>query len=306
MPPLLAGVFWTLVFVVVEAIQFVYFGGLFQEISSFTFGFFVFGIIAILFISGSAITASGQLRIALNNPKLLFRLNLYATLAWASYLTSVQLLEPAVVYTIAAGAMPVAAYLADRLGANEGQQPINAIEALGLLLLIAAIIYLVGVTLSGNSGFVRGGSLTALAGVLLAIADGVFFTLMLICSQRLDTKGVGPGTVFGLRFPLYVVTAGGLSLYGLDAKTALPADTVLFIVLLGLLLTVPHLYALQRAVGNISTAAISALTTLGPFIIFLLQIFEDRVEYSNATLVGLVIYCVGSLISVAGTLRCSK
>ena len=306
MHPLLAGVFWTLVFVVVEAIQFVYFGGLFQQISAFTFGFFVFGIITILFVGISAITASGQIRIAISNPKLLFWLNFYATLAWASYLTSVQLLEPAVVYTISAGAMPVAAYLARRFSAHEGQSSVNPLEPFGLLLLIAAIIYLTGVTLSGNSGFVRGGSLTALAGVLLAIADGVFFTLMLICSQKLDTKGVGPATVFGLRFPLYVVAAGGLSLYGLDAKTALPTDTILIIILLGLLLTVPHLYALQRAVGKISTAAISALTTLGPFIIFILQIFEGRVEYSNATLVGLVIYCVGSLVSVVGALRSSK
>lgn len=305
MHPLAVGVLWTLVFVVVEAIQFVYFGGLFQEISSFTFGFVVFGIIAILFIGGSAIKTPGQLRIALSNPNLLFRLNLYATLAWASYLTSVQLLEPAVVYTISAGTMPITAYLAYRLGAPEGQALRNSAELIGLLLLIAATLFLTVVTVSGYSGFVRGGRLTGLVGVLLAISDGVFFTLMLIYSQRLDTKGVGPGTVFGLRFPLYVVTAGGLSLYGLDAKSALPPDTIIIIVLLGLLLTVPHLYALQRAVGKISTASISAITTLGPFIIFSLQIFEGRVEYSDATLAGLVIYCVGSFVSVLAVMRTS-
>ncbi|MGI9319486.1 MAG: hypothetical protein ACR2QW_19310 [bacterium] len=298
------GILWTLVFVVIEAIQFVYFGALFQDISSFLFGFFVFGIIAIIFISGSAIRNPDQLSIALRNPAPLIKLNIFATLAWAAYLTSVQLLEPAVVYTISAGAMPVTAYLASRLNPGHGSQ--NRFERYGLLILIFAILYLTVVTVSGNSGFVSGGKGVGVMGVLLAIADGVFFTWMLIYSQKLDSIGVGPGTVFGLRFPLYVVAAGGLSMYGLDARPPIPNDTLIIIILMGLLLTVPHLYALQRAVSKISTPMISALTTLGPFIIFSLQIIEGRVQYSNATLAGIFIYCLGSFVSVAGVVKSSK
>ena len=45
------GVLWGLVFVVIESIQFVYFGGLFQRMSSFEFGFLVFGIASAAFIA---------------------------------------------------------------------------------------------------------------------------------------------------------------------------------------------------------------------------------------------------------------
>lgn len=306
MNALLAGLLWTLAFVLIEAVQFVYFGGLFQNVSSFLFGFYVFGIVAITFIVGSAIRAPGQLSIALRNPKHLIRLNIFATLAWASYLTSVQLLEPAVVYTISAGVMPVTAYLAFRFNVTEGHNIRHRLEFIGLLILLFAISYLAVITVAGYSGFVRGGFFAGVIGILLAIADGVFFTWMLISSQRLDKIGVGPGTVFGLRFPLYVITAGAMTFYGFDAKPPLPVDTLLVIIVLGLLLTVPHLYALQRAVARISTPMISALTTLGPFIIFILQIIEGRVQYSQATLLGLFIYCVGSMVAVVGAIKSSE
>lgn len=305
MNPLLAGILWTLAFVVIEAVQFVYFGGLFQNISPFLFGFFVFGIVAIVFIGGSAIKSPGRLRVALRSPAQLIKLNIFATLAWASYLTSVQLLEPAVVYTISAGVMPVTAYLAFRFNVNEGQNIRHTFEFIGLVILIISIVYFAIVVVKGHSGFVRGGTTAGVIGILLAIADGVFFTWMLICNRRLDKIGVGPGTVFGLRFPLYVITAGGLTFYGFDTRPAIPVDTLIIIILLGLLLTVPHLYALQRAASRISTPLISALTTLGPFIIFVLQIIEGRVQYSQATLLGLFIYCVDSLVSVVGAIKSS-
>ncbi len=47
--------------------------------------------------------------------------------------------------------------------------------------------------------------------MLLAFGEGALFTWLLISCQRLDRTGVGPGVVFGLRFPLYVLVAGGLS-----------------------------------------------------------------------------------------------
>lgn len=34
-----ADILWTLAFVIIEAVQFVYFGGIFQNISLFVFGF---------------------------------------------------------------------------------------------------------------------------------------------------------------------------------------------------------------------------------------------------------------------------
>ncbi len=302
MSKLTVGISWTVFFVVMEAFQFVYFGGIFQKISSFLFGFLVFGIVTIMFVGGSAIAHPNQLSAAFRNSKNLIGINVSNTFAWAAFFTSVQLIEPAVVYTISAGVMPITAFLAYRFGFSEGHKNLHKYEIMGMILLLFGIIFLAIITIGGHSGFVRGGSYVAAIGVLLAIVDGILFTIMLIYSQRLDKSGVGPTVVFGLRFPLYVLAAGGLSIYGVDAKSALPSSDLGIIVLLGLILTVPHLFALQKALTQISTPLISTLTTLGPFIIFLLQIFEGRVEYSSVTLIGLFVYFAGAMLSVYGLL----
>jgi drug/metabolite transporter (DMT)-like permease len=175
----------------------------------------------------------------------------------------------------------------------------------GNLLLFGGVVYLAVVTVAGWSGFVRGDTDVAIAGVLLAVTDGALFTWVLIYCQRLDRAGVGPSAVFGLRFPLYVVVAGSFAVLGFDQKAAIPHLDIATIVVVGLALTIPPLYALQRAVANVSTLTISALTALGPFVIFSLQVVESRVEFSQATLAGLLLYFVGALLSAIGAVRAS-
>ncbi|MGI9413542.1 MAG: hypothetical protein ACR2PM_07730, partial [Hyphomicrobiales bacterium] len=188
----LTGVIWALAFVTLEAVQYVFFGGIFQRMSSFLFGFIVFGITTVTFVGWAAFRTPEQLKAAFANPAPLIAANVTATLAWASYLLSVQLIEPAADYTIAAGAMPITAYLAYRFGIPEGDPMRNRMEAVGTLTVFGGILYLSVATIAGCSGFVRGGAGVATAGVLLAIADGVLFTMVIIYCQRMDRGGVGP------------------------------------------------------------------------------------------------------------------
>jgi len=299
------GILWGLAFVVLESVQFVFFGGIFQRMNSFLFGFLVLGITTIAFVGWGFATRPAQMKIALANPRLLIAINVTATLAWAAFLSSVQLIEPAIAYTIGAGIMPITTYLAHRCGVPEGEAMRSRTEALGNMLVFAGILVLCFITVSGWSGFVRGGSWIAAAGLLFAVADGVLFTWLLIYCQRMDRVGVGPGAVFGLRFPLYVIVAGGMAAMGVGEKDTLPALETLIIVAIGLVLIIPPLYALQRAVALVSTLTISTLTALGPFVIFGLQIIEGRVEYAPATLVGLFIYFIGALVAAFGAVQAS-
>lgn len=156
---------------------------------------------------------------------------------------------------------------------------------------------------SGETGFVRGGTSIAIIGVALAVADGIFFTLILIFSQRLDKAGVGAFAVLGLRLPLYIIAAGSLAALGVDTKEPLSALEITSFVAIGLLLTLPPLYFLQKAVSLLSTLTISSLTILGPLIIFAMQIIEGRVNYSWTTLVGISIYSLASIFSAVGAER---
>ena len=300
------GLLWALAFVVLEAIQFVFFGNIFQRVSSVTFGAIVFAIGSISFIVFSALRHPDQLRIAFQNPKLLWQINLSATLAWLCFLLSVQMIEPAVAYTIGAGVMPLTTWAAHRFGLPEGDPMRNRTELWGVLIITAAMILLTLFTLTGATGFTRGGAGGAVAGILLAIGDGVFFTILLIYCQRLDRRGVGPATVFGLRFPLYIATATALSAAGFDHKETLATSEFALIIALGLALIIPPLYALQKAVALVSTLTISAITALGPFIIFVLQMLEGRVDYAPATLTGLFLYFAGAILAAIGAVKASR
>lgn len=299
----LIGIIWGLAFVVLESVQFVFFGGIFQRMNSFLFGFLVLGVTTFVFVGWGFATRPAQMKIAFANPRLLIAINVTATLAWAAFLSSVQLIEPAIAYTIGAGIMPVTTYIAYRCGVPEGEAMRNRTEATGNMLVCVGILALCLITVSGWSGFVRGGPWIAAAGLFFAVADGVLFTWLLIYCQRMDRVGVGPGAVFGLRFPLYVIVAGSMAAVGIGQKETLPVLETIVIVAIGLALIIPPLYALQRAVALVSTLTISTLTALGPFVIFGLQMIEGRVDYSPATLAGLFVYFTGAIIAAFGAVQ---
>ena len=306
MKPAQIGLLWALAFVVLESIQFVFFGNVFQRISSVLFGALVLGITTVAFVGWSAWRRPTELALAFAHPRHLIAINLAATASWLMFLMAVQMIEPAIAYTLGTAAMPLMAWAAHRMGVPEGEAMRNRVEAIGVLIILGALIYLVVITALGLSGFVRGGGGIAILGTFLAVAEGALFTWLLIFCQRIDRKGVGASTVFGLRFPLYVVTAAVLAGVGFDQKAPISWSEMAVITAIGLMLIVPPLYALQRAVSLISTLTISAITALGPFIIFALQMIEGRVSYAWPTLLGLSIYYVGAVLAAVGAVRAAS
>ena len=112
----IVGVIWALAFVVLESIQFVFFGNVFQRMSSALFGFLVLGITTIVFVGWAARSRASEMRRAFAQPRRLLAINLSATASWLMFLMAVQLIEPAIAYTIGTGAMPLTAWLAHRAG----------------------------------------------------------------------------------------------------------------------------------------------------------------------------------------------
>ena len=262
------GIIWVFAFVTLEAVQFVFFGGLFQEVNSFVFGACVLGVSTVVFLGAAAWRLPDQMLRALRQPVLLLKVNALAALSWLAYLGSVEMIEPAVAYTIGTGVMPVTAYLLYRFGWPAGEPMRNRTEAVGNTIVVLAILLLAAITLAGWSGFVRDVRGAAVLGVVLAVADGVFFTLLLVHCLRLDRSGVGPSAVFGLRFPLYILTAGSLAAASSDGSDIPAFGQLAWLVVIGIALFIPPLYALQRAVALISTLTLSAITAAGPFLIF--------------------------------------
>ena len=306
MPAFALGLLFCLAFVTLEAVQAVYLGAIFQDVDSFLIGAWVFGITTVGCIGATAIFRRGQLTIALRSPGLVVGINVLAALTWTTYFIAIQIIEPAVVFTVFSGMVPLATVLAARLGMPEAAGPSHTygLSRAGNGLILLAVTVLAITTSMGLSGFVRGGLVIAILGVLLAAVSGGLTACVILLSVRLNGRGVGPLAQFGLRFMLYTLVAIVAFRLGVDSKNVdVPAGQIAVIVSIGLIVIALPLYFVQRAVPLVPAMTIAAVTALGPVIVFGLQMVEGRVAYAPATLAGLLIYISGALVAAFGAVR---
>lgn len=295
------GLICCLSFVLLEAFQAVYLGSVFQNVDSFLVGTWVFGISVVVCTLATAVLRPGELAASARAWRVVVVLNLFAALTWTTYFIAVQLIEPAVVFTIFSGMVPLGTVIAGWLGVPEARSPKRRFVQAGNALILVSILVLAAITVSGFSGFVRGGWFAALTGVGLSALSGGCTAFVILYSVRLNGKGVGPLAQFGLRFVLYVLLALMAFLIGLDDKGApTPATDLVWIVLIGLVVIAFPLYLVQKAVPLIHASVIAAMTALGPAMVFLMQLLDGRVDYSMATLAGLAVYIVGALMAGYG------
>ncbi|WP_029064282.1 hypothetical protein [Labrenzia sp. DG1229] len=295
------GLVYCLVFVSLEAFQAVYLGAVFQKVDSFLVGAWVFGISVVGCTLMTAIFRPDELAVSLRAWRIVLALNLFAAVTWCTYFLAVQLIEPAIVFTIFSGMVPMGTVLAKLIGLPEASSFRRKSVDLGNILIFLAILFLAAITVLGFSGFVRGGWVMGVAGVVLSALSGTCTAFVILFSVRLNGHGVGPLAQFGLRFLLYTCLALIALAAGLDNKGdhTLAADFAL-VVLIGLAVIAFPLYLVQRAIPLLHASVIAAMTALGPVMVFLMQLLERRVDYSGATLVGVSIYMAGALLAVFG------
>lgn len=293
------GLLYCLVFLLLEAVQAVYFGGVFQGISSFLIGALVFGTTSLALFVLVAIREPIQLQLLWQLRRDIALVNMLTAGAWIAYFLAIQMIEPAIAFTLFSGALPITVVVAAALGMSFAEPLASKSEGAGYLILIASLIFLVYVTVSDRSGFVRGNAIDGLIGALLAIFSGASISLAVIVCRRMDAKGLGPTAQFGARFVLYASIAAILAIAGVDSKGLVSAKELSSVFLVGIAIIAIPIYAFQRAVPLVSAKTIAVVTATGPLIVFGLQLIEDRVVFAPATLFGLVMYCFSALM-IAG------
>lgn len=297
------GLIWAFSFVILEAAQAVFFGGIFQDNDSFLIGGAVFGLTASGALIWVKVRTPEQLRIAWANRASLCGLNLSTAIVWIAYFFALQMIEPAVVFTVFSGLIPIAIVVASACGVPEASPLRNRVESVGLIAVVIGIGYLAAITLLGQSGFVRGGWTAATVGLLLTCMSAFSLAAMMIYSQRLDRLGIAPVAQYGLRFPLYVMVALSSAWLGLDGKGPVDPSGLLAVVAIGFAIMAFPVFAMQKAISLMSTLTLAAITALGPFFVFLFQIVEGRVAYAPATMTGLMIYFAGAVLAAYGGAR---
>lgn len=301
------GLICCLSFVLLEAFQAVYLGALFQEVDSFLVGALVFGISAAGSVVATLLFRRAELTAALNSIKVIAGLNFLAAVTWTTYFIAIQLIEPAVVFALFSGMVPLGTALAATMGVREAFSFGGNLDRLGNGLILVSLLLLAGTTVAGMSGFVRGDISVALLGVVLSAISGFCTALLILYSVRLNRRGVGPLAQFGLRFVLYTMLCVLAFSVGVDDKAVpISLSELWVIVAIGLIVIALPLYLLQKAVPLLPARTIAAMTALGPVMVFMMQLMEGRVSYAPATLVGLLVYVGGAFIAAIGVYRSGK
>lgn len=289
-----------MVFVILDAIQAVYLGGILQEIDGFLLGGLVFGLSASVCLLWTAIFRREQFQIARVALPAVIGLNVIAAGGWLFYLLAVQMIEPAVAFTIFAGSVPLVTIAAAIFGVPEAEVPRNRQELFGNVVLALGLLTLAIITLIGLSGFVRGDILAAASGLALALLAGILITGMLLYGQRLDRVGLDPVAQFGMRLPLFLVLCVIGVLLGIDSKGPIELGDLSAPVAIGLIVLAFPIYAVQKAISLTTSLTIAALAGTAPLFVFVFQIWEGRVETSFYTTLGLTICFTGSVVGALG------
>lgn len=233
---------------------------------SFLVGAVVFGLPAAGCLVWTHARTPEQLLRAASTRWPLIGLNVTAAGAWITYLLAIQLIEPAVAFTIFSGVIPITAVAAGFAGFRDAPAIRHRLEAAGFVVFGIGIAALAVVTLSGLSGFVRGGIAVAAFGLALSALAGAFIA-------------------------------------GIDGKEPVPPQELLYAFVVGLVVLAFPIYAVQKAVSLTSTLTIGLFAAAAPLLVFLLQLIEDRVDYAPATLFGLSVYFAGALLTAVGSVR---
>ena len=94
------GMIFCLSFVTLEAFQAVYLGSVFQEVDSFLVGAWVLGISVVGCTLATAVLRPLDLVASVAAWRIVAVLNVFAALTWVVYFIAIQLIEPAVVFTM--------------------------------------------------------------------------------------------------------------------------------------------------------------------------------------------------------------
>jgi drug/metabolite transporter (DMT)-like permease len=274
-----------------QALRDVYFAGVFQSVNFFVVILLAFAISAVVFAGVTRLRHPGELsRIREDLPCVMW-MNLTTAIAWICYFFSLKHLQPSIVNTLHSGVGPLTVIALAGLGIHIARpSPLRRMEHLcyaGLALSLAGLAWIV---LSGQSGLPSRGGGTEALGLVLLVVSGASITISLLFSRRLNERGISPDGVTATRYILIIAVTIATLAFHRDAA-AMPAvgDAAMLALATSLLIVLP-LYALQAGIARTTPLTAHAVRSLGPILVFALELLDGRVGYSAPTLGCILAY----------------
>jgi hypothetical protein len=287
-----------LVFVVTQAFRDVYFGTAFQGIDFFFVIVLAFSISAIGF---AAVTAVRELaafaRMRQELPALAW-INVTTAIAWISYFFSLKHLQPSVVNTLHSGAGPLTVILLASFGIHIARpSAVNQAERLCYAGLAASLGFLCWAVVAGQSGLQTESLLVTAAGLALPIISGASITISLLWCKRLNERGIGAYPISASRYWLIIAIALLVEVIGERPTGVGTTGDLLTLAVATTVLIVLPLYSLQLGIARTAPLTAHVIRSLGPVLIFGLELADGRIAYSAPILAGIVLYSFFALAS---------
>ncbi len=286
------GAICVFIFVLCSAVRDVYFGGAFQSVSVFLVLLIAFGSMTFAGLTVAAWKDRASLKIIVEAPTDTAMMNLATAGAWFSYFFALKFLDPSIVNTLFAGIGPFVVIAFGGIRFNIARPsystPLQRILQAGI---VCTLFVLVWIVVSGRSGFQIGDGRMALGSAMLALVAGALITVSHLYAKRLDERGAAPPALLGTRFFGLLAVAGcGLANEGTPIATGMDAPGLFVVASAALLLIAVPVWFNQVGMAKISPLNARVITAFGPALVFGLQQFDTRIEWSTETFVAVTVY----------------
>jgi len=226
----------------------------------------------------------------------LFWVNATSAAAWIAFFYALRIIEPSLVQVLFSGIGPLTIAVLDRLTPRgAGHVPLSRAEWPPYLGILASLLLAAFVALAGLSGAGPQPLSVAALGVLLAAGSGISISVNTVLCKNLNEAGVNPEALVSVRFIGAVLLAMGMMAASGDSGSVLPPATLFSVAAASLVLIVFPIYVNQVGVSLASPVTVRVVLTLGPVLVFLLQLLEGRLMSSPYSLTVAVLYSACSI-----------
>jgi hypothetical protein len=287
------GVICVLAFIGAVALRDVFFGGFFQQYDFFQVVLLATALTVVLF-GIAPLTRRGQWDALVAAHREAVFSALGTACAWLCYLSALKLLEPAIVNAIHTGTGAIVLLAMGALRLNVARPAhYTRIELTLWTGVLAILLLLAAVVLSGYSGLADRTLTQNLQGLGFAFASGIFIAPASDIAKRMSEKGMSAASVLAVRQAGTMTIAGAMVAFTDPTGIALStADILLKVGVASVLLMALPLYLLQQGLARTSALSIWVMQALGPCLIFAAQLTDGRLHPSPWTLACLTSFSV--------------
>jgi drug/metabolite transporter (DMT)-like permease len=285
-----------MVFCLSQAFRDVYFANAFQGVDFFVIILLAFSIATVVFGAVTVICKPDELARMRGEIPALIWMNLLTALAWTSYFFSLKNLQPSIVNTLHSGAGPLTVVVLAAFGVHIARpSPMRRVEYVCYLGIAASLLFLGWVVLADRSGLQSENLLVTLAGLVLPIVSGTAITISSLWAKRLNERGIGADTVTAGRYILIVTMALIVVIAGERPLGFATSGEFAILALATTILIVLPIYSLQLGIARTAPLTAHTIRSLGPALVFGLELADGRIAYSGPALLGIGLYSIFAL-----------